>query len=174
MRHIASHVQWICDYLYNRAQADPSQRSWHDLFCGPLIVRDVYERDRDIVVLLEARAPAHAGDHEGVLDTGALVTMVDWYTSLAIFGNPRYWPQINERKPTRAETKKVAAQLGISRSLKVQVFEPIHVDQAILFECHILSDTPGSSCTLVRILDEDHRLLAVGTHDKIKIPKHRL
>lgn len=127
------------------------------------------------VVIISLKAPFAARDENDNLHVGALMAIVDQYSTTAQLGNPDYWVPSGKQgmAPVLADYWKprINNELGVSRNLRLRSVLPVPCGSRLVLECKILENTETSCLLSIRVFSEDGKLLAVASHDKVKLLK---
>lgn len=134
-------------------------------------VKEVYKNEQgQPVVVFEFDTESGMRNHMNNVHGGALTTILDWYSSMAVVADERYWSD-EDRLPNVREIISFGEDMGLSRSLKSQFLRPVPLNDSVYLECKVLSNTKKNSCISMVMMDSSGKVLYEGIHDKIKLYK---
>lgn len=158
-------VAEACRYVAARFE-ETGQTFCHELLNNVDVV-DTSEIYGHPVVTFKVRTTPHLTNSFGFVHGGALSTIVAIYSSLALAADEKYWGD-SKKAPSERALKAFYDALGMSRSLSVQMLQPVSIDTDIFVKCTVDSNTKSFSYVTAKINSSSGGLLVVAIHDKMK------
>lgn len=162
---LQDNVQKVCDTFSNELKEAFGDVFAQNLHEGMVCTGAEVDEDGFPTVTFKVHTNQEWRNGHDIVHGGCLATIVDFYTSLAMAGDPNNW---SSDQPSDQEFGQFLRSMGVSRNLQAQYVQAAPINADVIVKCKVLSNTKRNAYLQCFIFDQKGKLLVVGMHDKAK------